>query len=128
MKLLADTHALLWAIDSPERLSSRARNALINPRNSISFSTVSLWEIAIKMSVGRLALEADWRDLIESARQELRASWLLLEPGHCHEVAGLPWHHRDPFDRMLVAQAIAEGMTLISRDRRISRYAAHVLW
>ena len=94
MKLLADTHALLWAIDSPERLSSRARNALISPRNSISFSTVSLWEIAIKMSVGRLALEADWRDLgtrveahgrlnrrttarLDASRHERRYEWLV---------------------------------------------------
>ena len=128
MKLLVDTHTLLWAIDSPERLGNRAREALTDPRNRISFSTVSLWEIAIKVSVGRLDLRADWPDLIESARRHLRASWLFLEPGHCHKVGDLPWHHRDPFDRMLVAQAIAEGMTLISRDRSMPRYAVRVLW
>ncbi len=128
MKLLVDTHALLWAIDSPERLGNRARDVLTDPGNHTSFSTVSLWEIAIKMSVGRLALDSDWREIIESARLALRARWLFLEPGHCHEVATLPWHHRDPFDRMLIAQAMSEGMTLLTRDSAMREYGVDTLW
>ena len=128
MKLLADTHTLLWAITTWDRLSRRACRVLTDPRNQVFFSTVSLWEVAIKMSLGRLELAADWRDLIESGRGELHADWLTLKPRHCHQVATLPWHHRDPFDRVLVAQAITEGMTLVSRDRRMSAYAADVLW
>lgn len=128
MNLLVDTHALLWAIDSPEKLSTRGREILSDPRNRVSCSTVSLWEIAIKMSVGRLALDANWRNLIESARMALRARWLFLEPRHCHMVAELPWHHRDPFDRMLVAQAVSEGMTLLTRDRSVRDYDVDALW
>lgn len=128
MKLLADTHTLLWAIGAPDRLGHRARKALGDPANQLSFSIASLWEIAIKMSLGRLELEADWRDLIEAGRRALHANWLSLEPEHCHEVATLTWHHRDPFDRILVAQAITEGMTLVTRDRRMWAYAADVLW
>ena len=128
MKLLADTHTLLWAIGAGDRLSRRARDVLTDPRNRIWFSTVSLWEIAIKLSLDRIDLAADWRELIETGRDRLHAEWLTLKPRHCHEVATLPWHHRDPFDRALVAQAIAEGMTLVSRDRRMSAYAADVLW
>lgn len=128
MKLLADTHTLLWAIGAPDRLGTRARKALAEPGNQVSFSIVSLWEIAIKISLGRLELSADWRDLIDGGRKRLHAQWLSLEPEHCHEVATLPWHHRDPFDRILVAQAISEGMTLVSRDRRMRAYATDVLW
>lgn len=128
MTILVDTHALLWAIDTPERLSSRARNVLTDPRNRIWFSTVSLWEIAIKIGAGRIALGKDWRDLIESGRRALRARWLLVEPWHCHAVADLPWHHRDPFDRMLIAQAISEDMTLLTRDQAIGQYDVDVLW
>lgn len=128
MKLLVDTHALLWAIGSPEKLSHRARETLVSPDNQVAFSTVSLWEIAIKVSLGRLELDPGWRDAIESGRRHLRARWLLLEPGHCGRVASLPWRHRDPFDRMLVAQAISEGMTLLSRDQVLNEYAVDVLW
>lgn len=128
MTILVDTHALLWAIDTPDKLSRRARNVLADPRNRVWFSTVSLWEIAIKIGAGRLALDADWREIIESGRRALKARWLLLEPWHCHEVAGLPWHHRDPFDRMLVAQAVSEDMTLVTRDETIREYDVDVLW
>ena len=128
MNLLVDTHTLLWAIDSPEKLSKRGRDLLGDPRNRVSCSTVSLWEIAIKMSIGRLALEPDWRSVIESARMALRARWLFLQPRHCHLVAELPWHHRDPFDRMLIAQAISERITLLTRDSVFCRYRVDSLW
>jgi len=128
VRLLADTHTLLWAVGDPGRLSRRAREALTDPGNRLSFSTVSLWEIAIKLSLNRIELNADWRELIESGRRDLHARWLGLEPRHCHEVVGLPWNHRDPFDRMLVAQAMCEGMTLVTRDGALSRYTSNVLW
>ena len=128
MTILLDTHVLLWAIDTPERLSGRAREVLTDRRNRIWFSTVSLWEIAIKIGAGRIDLSEDWRDLVESGRRTLRARWLLLEPWHCHKVADLPWHHLDPFDRMLIAQAVSEDMTLLTRDGVIREYEVAVLW
>ena len=128
MKLLADTHTLLWAIGSPDKLGRRARKTLVSTENQVAFSTVSLWEIAIKTSLGRLELDPDWRDAIESGRRHLRARWLRLEPHHCGLVATLPWRHRDPFNRMLVAQAISERMTLLSRNQVMEEYAVDVLW
>lgn len=128
MRLLADTHVLLWAIDAPDRLSEPARRALIDDNNVISFSVVSLWEIAIKISLGRLELATDWLAMIEDGRNALGARWMQLEPRHCDQVASLPWHHRDPFDRMLAAQAVCEGLTLVSRDRLLPSYPVPVLW
>ena len=96
MKLLTDTHTLLWAIGSPEKLSDRVREMLISTENQVAFSTVNLWEIAIKISIGRLELDANWREAIESGRKHLRARWLRPEPEHCGLIASLPWHHAIP--------------------------------
>ena len=128
MRLLADTHALLWAVGAPERLSDAAREALSATGSEIAVSTVSLWEIAIKFSRGRLDLAAGWPDRIDRGRKHMSARWLTVEPTHCASVATLPWHHRDPFDRMLVAQARCENMTLISKDSIFAEYPVDVLW
>ena len=128
MRLLTDTHALLWAIDSPEKLSAAARDALLAADNAVSVSTASLWEIAIKLSLGRIELASDWFAMVEAGRARIGARWLTVEAVHCRQVAVLPWHHRDPFDRLLVAQAVCEDMTLISRDRVLAGYPAPVLW
>ena len=128
MRLLADTHVLLWAIDAPDRLSGAAREALLDEDNTVSVSVVSLWEIAIKISIGRLELAPDWPAAIEDGRKILRARWLALDTTHCEQVASLPWHHRDPFDRMLAVQAMSEGLTLISKDHILAEYPAPVLW
>ena len=128
MRLLVDTHVLLWAIDSPEKLSAAARGALLAEDNAVSVSTASLWEIAIKLSLGRIALATDWFAMIETGRVRIGARWLSVEAAHCREVAVLPWHHRDPFDRLLVAQAMCEDMSLVSRDRVLADYPAPVLW
>ena len=128
MRLLLDTHALLWASGAPERLSAAARAALLADENDISFSIVSLWEIAIKTSLQRLDLASNWRVLIDEGRKRLGARWLPIDETHCGQVAALPWHHRDPFDRMLVAQAMCDGMTLVSRDRILAGYPVRLLW
>ena len=128
MRLLLDTHALLWASGAPERLSAAARAALLDDENDISFSIVSLWEIAIKMSLQRLDLSSDWLALIDEGRKRLGARWLPIDATHCGQVAALPWHHRDPFDRMPVAQAMCDGMTLVSKDGILADYPVRVLW
>ena len=128
MRLLVDTHALLWAIDSPEKLGRKAREVLTGPGQRIFVSTVSLWEIAIKISLDRLDLDPDWREIIESGLEHMHGRWLTIKPAHCGIVATLPWWHRDPFDRMLVAQAISEDLALVTRDRAMGDYGVQVIW
>ena len=128
MRLLLDTHALLWAVGAPERLSERVRAALLADDHQVRVSIASLWEIAIKVSLRRLELSPDWRGSIDDGRARMGARWLAVESNHCGQVAQLPWHHRDPFDRMLVAQAMCEDLTLVSWDKVLADYAVRVLW
>ena len=128
MRLLLDTHALLWAVGAPGRLTGDVRAALLARENAVSLSIASLWEIAIKVSLGRLELSSDWLALIEDNRSRIGARWLTIESNHCARVAALPWHHRDPFDRLLVAQAMCENMTLVTKDRILADYPVSVLW
>ena len=128
MRLLLDTHALLWAVGAPDRLSERVRAALLADDHQVRVSIASLWEIAIKVSLRRLELSPDWRGSIDDGRARMGARWLAVESSHCGQVAQLPWHHRDPFDRMLIAQAMCEDLTLVSRDRILADYAVRVLW
>jgi PIN domain nuclease of toxin-antitoxin system len=128
MKLLLDTHPLLWMMQEPERLGERARRLILAAENELFVSLVSLWEIHLKISIGKLSMIEGWRDLL---REEMRGNgiqWLALTAEHCAQVETLPWHHRDPFDRMLVAQAEVEGMTLLSKDQNLGRYAVEVVW
>lgn len=128
MRLLLDTHALLWAVGAPDRLSGRVRAALLAQDHQVRVSIASLWEIAVKVSLRRLELSPDWRGSIDDGRARMGARWLAVESNHCGQVARLPWHHRDPFDRMLIAQAICEDLTLVSRDKVLADYAVRMLW
>ena len=128
MRLLIDTHVVLWAVAAPERLSDAAREALSTAGHQVAIGTASLGEIAIKVSRGRLDLAADWQAAIERGRKHMGARWLTIESAHCGRVAILPWRHRDPFDRMLIAQALCENMTLISKDSVFAEYLVGVLW
>ena len=128
MSYLLDTHVLLWAVAAPECLSDAAREALSTAGHQVAIGTASLWEIAIKVSRGRLDLTADWQAAIERGRKHMGARWLTVEPAHCGRVATLPWHHRDPFDRMLISQALCENMVLISKDSVFAEYPVKVLW
>jgi PIN domain nuclease of toxin-antitoxin system len=125
LRLLLDTHALLWALVAPEKLPAFARRAVQAPENEVYASLASAWEIAIKTALGRLAFE------VRSMEATLAASGIqALEVGfqHASRVADLPHHHGDPFDRMLVAQALCESMILVSRDRELKRYGIRMLW
>lgn len=127
-RLLVDTHTLLWwALDDPQ-LSAAARHAVSLAGNDVHVSAASAWEIAIKASLGRLEVPDDLEALFT---QEMRASRFRPLPvtlRHALAVRDLPLHHRDPFDRLLVAQAICEGLTLVTGDADIARYDAPVLW
>jgi PIN domain nuclease of toxin-antitoxin system len=121
MKVLLDTHAFLWLISDDGRLSENARQTFLNTENSLFFSAASLWEICLKKSLGKISLKDGWF-------QTNTIQWLPIEMTHCAGVAELPLHHRDPFDRMLIAQAIVEEMKLMSRDSRLSIYSIELIW
>jgi PIN domain nuclease of toxin-antitoxin system len=124
-RALLDTHTLLWALTGRERLSRAAQDAIGDPASRVVVSAATLWEIAIKRSIGKLRAPADIaRRLTTTGRVEL----LPVLPRHAEAVADLPWHHRDPFDRLLVAQALLEGLTIISSDRQLAAYGVEVVW
>ena len=128
MKVLLDTHAFLWLITDEDRLSENARQTFLNTENSMFFSAASLWEICIKKSLGKISLKDGWFQTIKEEMAINTIQWLPIEMTHCAEVTELPFHHRDPFDRMLIAQAIVEEMKLLSRDSRLSDYAIELIW
>ncbi len=126
MKYLLDTHILLWATTNSDKLSQHARNIIANPENDIYFSTVSIWEIAIKTGLGKLQLPistaAFRRVLLDNQYLELN-----INSKHAILTETLPPIHKDPFDRMLIAQAQSEGFTLISADNYVIAYGNVVL-
>jgi PIN domain nuclease of toxin-antitoxin system len=128
MKVLLDTHAFLWLIAGDDRLSENARNIFLNEENRLFFSAAGLWELCIKKSLGKLSLERGWFQTIQKEMALNTIQWLPIEMAHCIEVARMPFYHRDPFDRMLIAQAIVENMQLLSRDTRLSDYAIERIW
>lgn len=125
MKLLLDTHLLLWAAGSPERLPVAARSLLEDPKNELLFSAASLWEITIKRGLGRSDFQVDARvlrrGLLDNGYQELP-----ITSAHAVSVDSLPLIHKDPFDRILVAQATVEGITLLTADAVVGQYPGPV--
>jgi PIN domain nuclease of toxin-antitoxin system len=121
MKFLLDTHLLLWAAAEPNRLSAKARSYLEETENELLFSPASLWEVAIKRELRRDDFQVDprllRRGLIDHGYEELP-----IRSEHAVTVDGLPATHRDPFDRILVAQALVEGITLLTADSRVAQY------
>lgn len=121
MKLLLDTHVLLWAAGTPTRLSASARRLLNDPDNDLLFSPASLWEIAIKSGLGRADFRADAR-LLRRALLDNGYEELPILSAHVVEIASLPNLHKDPFDRLLVAQSKVEGITLLTSDASLADY------
>ena len=121
MKLLLDTHLLLWAAGEPERLSKRARTLIGNPSNELLFSAASLWEVAIKRGLGREDFKVDAR-LLRRGLLDNGYSELPIISDHVVATESLPLIHKDPFDRVLVAQATVEGITLLTIDPLVSQY------
>lgn len=128
MKLLLDTQCWLWMQAAPERFSQTSRALLDDPDNVLLLSPVSAWEIATKHALGRLTLPAPPADYVPSRMKSSGVDALPLQHSHALQVAALPWHHRDPFDRLLIAQAQVEDIAILSADRNLAPYDVQVRW
>lgn len=126
MNLLLDTHVALWAITDHPRLSSRARELILAPRAVVWVSAVSVWEIAIKHALGRGEMPVSGQDALRYFGQA-GYRFLAVEAEHAAAVESLPAHHQDPFDRLLVAQALVEPMRLMTHDATLARYSDTVI-
>ena len=122
MRILLDTHLLLWWLEGSPWLSAQARETIRDPENTVFVSAVSLWEIWLKQSLGKLRLPADFTERLAAESFESPS----LMAAHTRQVALLPWRHRDPFDRMLVAQAQVEKLVLLTADEALASYGAVV--
>ena len=127
MKLLLDTHAFLWFIRG-ENLSKKAQDAFLNMDNTLYFSAVSYWEICIKYGLGKLDLVENWDKVFDREMTINGIKWLPIEKIHSQGIITLPMIHRDPFDRLLIAQAQAEGMVLLTADSQIKKYDIPTIW
>jgi PIN domain nuclease of toxin-antitoxin system len=123
-RFLVDTHALLWWLDDAPELPEAARAAIAHPANEPLVSTATLWEIAIKTSLGKLTVPAELPGEIDDAG----FTWLPVGAEHSWAARELPFHHRDPFDRLLIAQALEEQLPVVTRDERFSAYGVAVRW
>lgn len=128
MHLLLDTHAFLWFVSGDERLSSRARRRIQNRRNDKWLSIASVWEIAIKRSLGKLELEISTDDLIDAGALDNGIALLDVTRAHAIGVVDLAFHHRDPFDRLLISQAMREKMAIVSVDLAFDAYPIERVW
>jgi PIN domain nuclease of toxin-antitoxin system len=128
MRLLLDTHALLWALEDDPRLGQQARALLGAPQEAVFVSLASAWEMAIKQSLGKLRLSQPVERIMAERLPSLRVGLLPIDIRHVGRVETLPFHHRDPFDRMLAAQALVEGLALISSDVVFDTYGVARVW
>jgi len=128
VRLLLDTHVWLWWLTNPDRLSRPADAALRSPDNRLHLSPASTWELVVKSATGRLEIEGSVGALLEEAIIASGVQPLPIEHSHALQLAQLPPHHRDPFDRLLIAQAQVDRLVLVSADRRLADYDVEILW
>lgn len=128
MKLLLDSHTMIWAADDPAQLTAAASGLLQDPAHDRLLSAATLWEVGIKFSLGKLPLSMPYRRWMDRAIADLGLVVLPITLDHTDRQTGLPWHHRDPFDRLLVAQAQVEGVPIVSADAVLDAYGIARLW
>jgi PIN domain nuclease of toxin-antitoxin system len=124
VKLLLDTHAALWWLSDDDRIGEQVSRALTDDTNQVLISAVVVWEVAIKRSLGKLEAPEDLAPTLLAAG----AQPLPVTIDHAAALEKLPWHHRDPFDRLLVAQALTEEVAIVSRDAPLSDYGVTIVW
>jgi PIN domain nuclease of toxin-antitoxin system len=125
---LLDTHSFLWAAFDPVKLSKVARSTIENPESELFISVASLWEIAILKSLGRIELAVGISEVARLAESEFAARILPIEALHLDRLLSFPFLHRDPFDRLLIAQALSLGMPMIGKDDRFAAYGVQLVW
>ena len=128
MKLLLDTHTFLWLVEGNASLSAVAQAALADPANELYLSAAAVWELAIKAGNKKLVLTDPLDVFVSKWTTVYQLAPLPIHTVHALGVVGLPDHHRDPFDRILIAQALVEGMTLVSADTKFALYSVPILW
>jgi PIN domain nuclease of toxin-antitoxin system len=126
MKYLIDTHILIWFLEGNVRLSKRAKNLIIDTDNQIFVSIASLWEMTIKMSIGKLKLSKTLPEIIEQMESD-GINILSIQEEHLKTLLALPFHHNDPFDRLLVAQVQTENLVLVTDDTKFNLYNINIL-
>ncbi len=128
MKYLLDTHTFIWFIEGDVRLSDHARTRIAEPSNEISVGIASLWEMAIKMSIGKLSLSQPFDVLIPTQLALNDITILDISLSHLFTVTQLPFHHRDPFDRLIIAQSLTDNLPLINIDAVFDHYGVNRIW
>jgi PIN domain nuclease of toxin-antitoxin system len=128
MRLLLDTHVFVWWDISPKKIPSHVRAALADANNSLVLSVASVWEMQIKIQLGKLHLTRPLPDVVLAQQQSNSVKLMPITIDHVWALDPLPWHHKDPFDRLLVAQANAENAVLVSEDSAFSKYGVNILW
>jgi PIN domain nuclease of toxin-antitoxin system len=128
MKLLLDTHCWLWAMHSPEKLNIKVRKLLENPETELYLSAASVWEASIKQALGKLKIPEPLEIYFSTRMREERILELPVLIRHAAKVGELPHHHRDPFDRILIAQAQCENLPIVTADSIFSRYEVKAMW
>jgi len=127
MNLLLDTHAILWFLNGDKKISEKVKKILASPANDTFISIVSLWEIAVKLSLGKLSLKTTLNYLFRIIEKQ-GFHFLPITPEHIICAATLPMNHRDPFDRIIISQALTEEMTIITRDESFAGYGVKITW
>ena len=128
MDLLFDTHSFIWWADEPTKLSATALTGLEDESNRLFLSDVSIWEMQIKVQLGKMKLKLPLRDLLESQQRNNKVEILPIKTEHILALDNLAFHHKDPYDRLLVAQGIIEDFTIVTVDSEFAAYRATLLW
>jgi PIN domain nuclease of toxin-antitoxin system len=128
VRLLLDTHTLYWYIEGDPQLSAMAQTLIQDAANEVLLSPASYWEIAIKVSIGKWQLNRPYDQFIDLGLNQYKFQVLPILPGHTSWLIGLPFHHKDPFDRLLISQALVENLSIVSCDVIIDAYGAQRFW
>ena len=128
MNLLADTHAFIWTFSNTKMLSTIATQEFKNPANQVFLSVASVWEMQIKIKLGKMVFNDTLENIISEQQTVNNIQILPIQLSHTLYLENLPLHHKDPFDRLLISQAIVENMTLVSADTKFPKYQVNLLW